>query len=172
MSKLLEQLREAVTALEECSPPPALIGGLALASHQVPRSTRDVDFLLAAEDADHAHAALLRLGYECIHRTTDVANYRRGNEGLDLLYAHRPLARQLLSTARAAAGSGVRTVSVEGLIGFKLQALTNAPQRTQDLLDIRSLVARHKQTLDRAELRTYFDLFERDDLWKELMDGH
>ncbi len=171
MSKLLEQLREALTALAGCSPPPALIGGLALAAHQVPRSTRDVDLLIAAEDAERAHEALLQLRYECVHRSIDVANYRRGNEGLDLLYAHRPLARKLLRSARVAVGGDVPVVSVEGVIGFKLQALSNAPERVQDLADIRSLVARHKPALDRAELRTYFELFGRDDLWKELLDA-
>lgn len=171
MSKLLEQLREALTALAGCSPPPALIGGLALAAHQVPRSTRDVDFLIAAEDAELAHEALLQLGYECVHRSLDASNYRRGNEGLDLLFAHRPLARRLLHTATVPAGGGMPTVSVEGVIGFKLQALTNAPERVQDLADIRSLVARHKPALNRAELRTYFELFGRDDLWKELLDA-
>ena len=41
MSRLIEQLREAVLALDVCEPPPALIGGLALAAHGVVRATSD-----------------------------------------------------------------------------------------------------------------------------------
>ncbi len=39
----------------ELETPPALIGGLALAAHKVIRATRDVDFLVAAVDADRVH---------------------------------------------------------------------------------------------------------------------
>jgi hypothetical protein len=165
---LLDQLREAIAALQHCEPPPALIGGLALAAHQVPRATRDIDLLVAAEDADRIDTALRDLGYTCVHRSDDAANYLRGREGLDLLYARRPIARRLLQDASQ--GAEARVVSVEGLIGFKLQALANAPERLQDLLDIRALVARHRDRLDRAELRGYFDLFDRQPLWQELFD--
>ena len=165
---LLEQLREALHALRGCEPPPALIGGLALAAHQVPRATRDIDLLVSFEDADRVDAALLTLDYACVHRSEDAANYVRGNEGLDLLYARRPIARRLLLDASQSAEA--RVVSVEGLVGFKLQALANAPDRVQDLLDIRALVARHRDHLDRTELRGYFDLFDRQALWQELFD--
>ena len=165
---LLEQLREAIAALGPCDPPPALIGGLALAAHQVPRATRDIDLLVSAEDADLVDANLRKLGYTCVHRSDDAANYVRGHEGLDLLFARRPIARRLLQHASPMAEA--RVVSVEGLIGFKLQALANAPDRAQDLLDIRALVARHRDQLDRAELRGYFDLFDRAALWQELFD--
>jgi len=40
------------------------------------------------------HDALLDLGYQCLYRSEDAANHVRGMEGLDLLYAHRPLARE------------------------------------------------------------------------------
>ena len=51
MSRLVEQIRQAVDAFSDCKTPPALIGGLALAAHQVVRATRDVDFLANAVDA-------------------------------------------------------------------------------------------------------------------------
>ena len=51
-------------------------------------------------------------------RSEDAANYVRGTEGLDLLYAHRPLARQLLqrATERDTPMGRLRVISVEGLI--------------------------------------------------------
>ena len=54
VSRLAEQIQQAVAAFEECKTPPALIGGVALAAHEVVRATRDVDFLVDAADADPA----------------------------------------------------------------------------------------------------------------------
>lgn len=167
-SGLREQLREAWEALQACTPPPALIGGLALAAHGYVRTTHDIDLLIAYEDADIAEQALLRLGYERVFRSENAANYRRGPQGLDFLYASRPIARELLRRARPVAGSDIPVVGVEGMIGFKLQARFNAPERPNDTNDIRELVARHRGTLDRAEAKRYFELFASQDLWREL----
>ncbi|SFN11610.1 hypothetical protein [Dokdonella immobilis] len=106
---------------------PALIGGLALAAYAVVRGTRDVDFLVDVDDADRLHGALIALDYRCVHRSADAANYVREDEGLDLIYAHRPIARRLLRTAleRDTPMVRLRVVSAEALIGFKLRALVN-----------------------------------------------
>lgn len=149
----------------------ALIGGLAVAVHQVVRATKDVNFLVAAEAADTVHDALLTLGYQCLYQSENAANYVRGTEGLDLLYAHRPLARRLLAQAqsRETPMGRLRVISVEGLIGFKLQGITNDATRTRDLDDIRALIQRHRPAFDIAELREYFALFDKMDLFNELI---
>jgi hypothetical protein len=100
MTNLAEQIREALRMFADRGTQPALIGGLAVVAHQVVRATQDVDFLLDADAADTVHEALLILGYQCVYRSQDAANYVRGTEGLDLLYAHRPLARRLLAHAQ------------------------------------------------------------------------
>jgi hypothetical protein len=99
MPNLADQIREALSMFARTGTKPALIGGLAVAAHQVVRATKDVDFLVAAEAADRVHDALLALGYQCLYRSADAANYVRGTEGLDLLFAHRPLALRLLAGA-------------------------------------------------------------------------
>ena len=99
MSNLAEQIREALRMFARSGTAPALIGGLAVVAHQVVRATQDVDFLVEVEAADRVHAALLGLGYRCLYRSEDAANYVRETEGLDLLYARRPLARRLLAQA-------------------------------------------------------------------------
>jgi len=171
MSRLVDQIRQAVAAFVGCKTTPALIGGLALAAHRVVRATRDVDFLVDADDADRLHGILLDLGYRCVHRSEDAANYLRGDEGLDLLYAHRPIARRLLGEAseRATALGNLRVISAEGLIGFKLQALVNNPSRTRDLDDIRALLRAQRGKLNMAEVREYFALFDRTELLDELL---
>ena len=169
--RLVEQVREALTAFAALQIRTALIGGLALAAHNVPRATRDVDFLADANDAERLHELLLGLGYRCIHRSADAANYLRGDEGLDLLYAHRPEALRLLSEAEERdTGMGrLRVIGAEGLIAFKLQGHVNDASRHRDLDDIRSLLRANRSSLDSKEVRRYFALFEREALLDELL---
>lgn len=171
MSQLVEQIKEALAAFVSCKTSPALIGGLALAAHKVVRATRDVDFLADARDADTLHGMLLGLGYHCIHRSVDAANYRRGEDALDLLFAHRPAALRLLASAkeRVTAMGPLRVISAEGLIAFKLQGFVNDPARTQDLEDIRALLRANRNGLNMDEVRHYFALFERESLLDELV---
>jgi hypothetical protein len=159
------------TALREVGVRYALIGGLALASHHVIRATQDIDLLVEAEKADAVDAKLTELGYRCIHRSPDAANYLRGDERVDLLYAHRPIPRRLLAGAAQLHTSlgDLCVISTEGLIGFKLQGLVNDPRRTQDLEDIRALLRANRAHLDLAEVREYFELFNRGALLDELL---
>ena len=89
-----------------------------------------------------------------------------------MLYAHRPLARQLLerATERDTPMGRLRVISVEGLIGFKLQGYVNDATRTRDLDDIRALVRQHRATLNTQELQSYFALFHQLDLFHALLD--
>ena len=171
MARLVEQIREAVAAFVGLRTQPALIGGLALAAHQVVRATRDVDFLVDADDGERLHALLLGLGYQCIHHSEDAANYLRDDEGLDLLYAHRPEARRLLAAAQEReTGMGrLRVISAEGLVAFKLQGFVNDASRSRDLDDIRALLRANRATLDMQEVRRYFALFDREPLLEELL---
>lgn len=171
MSRLVEQIRQVVAAFAGIKTTPALIGGLALAAHQVVRATRDVDFLVDANDADRLHGILLGLGYRCVHRSEDAANYLREDEGVDLLYAHRWTARRLLAEAsdRVTVMGPLRVVSAEGLIGFKLQALVNNPSRTRDLDDIRALLRAQRSRLNMQEVQEYFALFDRKEILDELL---
>lgn len=171
MSNLAKQIREALSMFARADTQPALIGGLAVVAHQVVRATKDVDFLVEAEAADKLHDALQDLGYQCLYRSDDAANYVRGTEGLDLLYAHRPLARRLLAQAseRETPLGRMRIISVEGLIGFKLQGYVNDATRTRDLDDIRALFKIHRASLDMDELLEYFSLFNQLELLDELL---
>ena len=171
MANLSDQIREALVMFARSGTQHALIGGLAVVAHQVVRATQDVDFLVEAEAADKVHDALLDLGYQSIYRSENAANYVRATEGLDLLFAHRPLARRLLAQAfeRETPMGRMRIISVEGLIGFKLQGFVNDASRTRDLDDIRALFKIHRASLNMDELRGYFDLFQKADLLNELL---
>ncbi|MCK6372347.1 MAG: hypothetical protein L6Q83_13685 [Gammaproteobacteria bacterium] len=169
-SRLGRQITEVIALLEAAGAPAALIGGLALAPYGVVRATQDVDLLTDVASADALDHELTQRGYRCIHRSADAANYLRGDERLDLLYASRPLARQLLAGAEPyTTPFGVlHVISLEGLIAFKLQGLVNDPRRTQDLEDIRALLRANRATIGREKLREYFRLFDREALLDEL----
>ncbi len=170
MLDLGRQLEELLVVLASEAVPAALIGGLALAAHRVVRATLDVGLLIDAEAASRLHKRLLTMSWECLHRSVDAANYARGLERVDVLHAHRPLALGLLAQAesRSILGREVRVIGLTGLIAFKLQALCNDPKRTQDLEDIRALVRANRERVAWPELKSYFELFERMDLYDEL----
>ena len=170
-SRLGNQLREIASTLASTGASFALIGGLALAPHKVVRATQDIDLLMDAAMADSVHAALLGLGYQCLHRSADAGNYLRRDERVDFIYAHRPAALRLLRNAKPLATEFglLHVVSAEGLIGLKLQGYVNDPRRTRDLEDIRSLIAANRGALDFNEVKGYFRLFGQESLLEELL---
>ena len=171
LSRLGKQIEELVATLTSAGAPFALIGGLALAPYKVIRATQDVDLLTDAGMADSIHNALLELGYHCLHRSRDAGNYQRADERVDLIYAHRPAALRLLASARSRQTpfGELNVVSPEGLIGLKLQGFVNNPRRTQDLEDIRALIAANREALDMEEVQEYFRLFGKESLFEELL---
>ena len=171
-SRLGKQLEEAIVTLDGVGARFALIGGLALAPHKVVRATQDVDLLVDADLADAVDQAMVAHGYRCMHRSLDAANYVRGDQRLDFLYAHRPAARQLLQAApelKTPFGT-LHVVSAEGLIAFKLQGWVNDPRRRQDLEDIRSLIRANRNTLNLIEVQGFFRLFNQETLRREILD--
>jgi hypothetical protein len=160
-----------VSALNEARVRFALIGGLALAPHKVVRATQDVDLLVDAADADTIDRTVTTIGYRCLHRSAEVANYQRDDERLDFVYARRPIARRLLTTAieDETVFGPLRVVSAEGIVGFKLQALVNDPRRSQDREDIKSLLRANRTTLNLEEVREYFRLFDQESLLDEIL---
>jgi hypothetical protein len=170
-SRLGKQLAEVLAAFSRIGVQSALIGGLALSSHKVVRATQDIDLLVDQTAADKTHSELLRLGYQPLHRSTNVGNYQRRDERLDLLYASRPIARRLLTNAveQETSLGTVRVISGEGLIGFKLQGIVNDPRRTQDMEDIKALLRANRDRLNLTEVREYFVLFGRESLLDELL---
>jgi predicted nucleotidyltransferase len=170
-SRLGRQLEEVIATLSKVDARFALIGGLALASHKVIRATQDIDLLTDSEKAVDIERELIALGYHCLHRSADAGNYLRGDERVDFIYASRPAARGLLSSATTVqtAFGEVRVVSTEGLIGLKLQGFVNNPRRTQDLEDIKALVAANRQAIKMEQVREYFRLFDREALLEEIL---
>jgi hypothetical protein len=170
-SRLGKQLQEVIASLSGVGARFALIGGLALAPHKVVRATADIDLLTAGEKSDDIHQALTELGYKCLQRSMDAANYLRGDERVDLIYAHRPATQKMLRNAPVlnTPFGELRVVSIEALIGLKLQGFVNNPRRTQDLADIRALISANRAEVNLDEVRVYFRTFDRELLLEELL---
>src|SRR5438046_812831 len=79
-SRLGKQLEEVIATLDKVGARFALIGGLALVPHKVVRATQDVDLLIDADLSDAVDQALTAVGYRCLHRSADAANYLRGDQ--------------------------------------------------------------------------------------------
>jgi len=151
----------------------ALIGGLALAAHGIPRATMDVDFLVAAERAEALDAVMRARGYRSLQLTPDVANYvsDRAKDGrVDVLFARRGYTRAMLARAVERGASRVPVVDAADLIGLKVQSSSNDPRRARlDLADIDRLL--DLPEVDLARVREYFSLFEREAQLDDLLRG-
>lgn len=170
-SRLFAQLRELHSALAVAKVPYMLIGGFAVNIHGYVRATRDLDVMVLADDSDLLHDTLCGLGYSAIDRRADLACYFRGNDRLDVLYARRPISRRLLAQARHADLNrlSVPTISVEGLLGLKVQAFSDDPRRIRDLTDMMELLKVNRATLNLDEVRGYFRLFDSESLLDDML---
>jgi hypothetical protein len=152
--QLLTGLTELVAAFDRHGVRYALIGGLAVSLRSRPRSTRDIDLLLAIPQislpgllADlTAHGFTLDesaviTGFVRHHITA----FQYHGVRVDWLKPVVPLYQHVLDGAGTDDGFGrpVRVASAEGLILLKLLAA-----RPQDLVDINSLLAANQGRLD------------------------
>jgi predicted nucleotidyltransferase len=168
-------LVEIHTALRDASIEHALIGGLALAAHGAARATTDLDLLADGERADDVDRIVRARGWDCLHRTQEVANYAsadRAKGRVDFLFARRAHGRAMLARAREhpILGESVRVVDAADLIGLKVQSSSNDPSRRhRDLADIERLLRAAKMDLGRV--REYFRLFDREKELDALLAG-
>lgn len=155
----------------------ALMGGFALHAAGYTRATQDIDILILKDDMPEIKQLLLSLGYELIHESADVSNFRGMLKELgqiDFLHAHRQYTKNMLKRAQECAILNskfkVKVLIPEDIIGLKIQASSNDPHRyTRDVADIEKLCRLHKDQLDIKLLREYFSLFGREKELDELL---
>ncbi len=159
----------------------ALTGGLALGALGAPRATLDIDFLVHKDDLGALHKIMLELGYEKRFQSENVSQYRHAAPGLsvDYIHAFRQTSLNMLDRAgKQMIGGGknsVRVLTPEDVIGLKVQAMANDPDRkAKDSADIESLMAIHGARLDWKRLAEYYALFGMDNELQRLKEkfGH
>lgn len=170
----IKVVQEVCGGLETGEVEYAIIGGLAMALQGVQRSTLDLDLLILARDLDKTDALLTSLGYIREFHNQNVSHYQHGDASfgrIDFLHARRSSTQTLLKSCDQIPylnNAKVNVVRVEGLIGLKVQALVNDPDRElSDLSDIKLLCeqcAFAQKPLDWVEVESYLALFDKQDL--------
>ncbi|OGX06407.1 MAG: hypothetical protein A2Z88_07045 [Omnitrophica WOR_2 bacterium GWA2_47_8] len=155
----------------------ALMGGFALHAAGYTRATQDIDVLILKEDMPKIKKFLLSIGYELMHESEDISNFRGPLKDLgqiDFLHAHRQYTKNMLKRAKECAILNdkftVKVLVPEDIIGLKVQASSNDTNRhTQDLADIEKLLTLHKDQLNIKLLKEYFALFGREKELEEIL---
>ena len=126
------------TSLEAANIHHALIGAFAMAHYGVQRATGDIDFLIDETDKQKALQALKKLNFKIFHQTEEVLQLE-GPGSVDFLLSKRPLSKKMLEEAQVIPSLNIKCISIEGLIGLKIQAYQNNERRElQDKADILS----------------------------------
>ena len=167
MKELSDALNEFARLFDSLSVEYAVMGGIAVRAHGIPRPTQDVDFTAAIprERLRELFDAASRLGYSIPEEFASglvdqvagmpLVRVRRYAEGrgidVDVFLAESPFQRQLLARARLEQidDTPLRVVTPEDLILLKLLA-----RRPRDLADVGDILFTQGQ-LDEAYLRQW-----------------
>ncbi len=157
---VFQVLQNVHRALAHANVPHAIIGGLALGALGAPRMTKDVDLLIAEEDRERAATALTSLGFETLATNETFSSFNFDlSVRVDLLHARRERTRAMLRDATSVPyrGLDIAVVRPEDLIGLKLQAIKNRPERPYDRGDIERVITHYGERLDVERIRDYCD---------------
>lgn len=122
------ELERITAALQSAKVSHALIGGLALGFAGVTRFTNDIDLLVDEKDCERAVSELRTLGYTIWKENSEFIQMN-GPVPLDLMLARRPLSQAMLANARPSGRGGIPCVSVEDLVGLKIQSFVTNRKR-------------------------------------------
>jgi hypothetical protein len=160
----------------------AVIGGFALGFWGVTRSTIDMDFLLLLDDFERAERILSEYEYRPVHKTANVAQYvsnRVPYGGIDIILAFREISKSMLQRSviiEVSRDVKVKTLIPEDIIGLKIQAMNNDPDRSaKDFADIEALLSSRVSSnaaIDWELLTDYFELFDQTDLLNQLKEKY
>ena len=158
----------------------AVIGGFALGILGYRRATMDLDFLVHRDDLEKLHKRLTALGYKRLMQTENVAHYQHPAQawgGVDFLHAFRKVSLAMLARAKSYKVFGgkqtIRVVDPEDVIGLKVQALVNDPDRKpQEVSDIEMLMRLYGAKLDWRRIEEFYDIFGLTEDFRRLRERH
>ncbi len=152
---LVETVKRVLETLDRNQIPYAVIGGLAVAHHAVPRLTLDLDLVVRQEDMGRIRA----LFPGCYQRGTAVVEvYYIGTTRVDLLPAKLRYQREVLRAAVPGQieGTSAKVASVRDLLLLKMFAAPNRPDlgaRKQDEADIVQVLQFNAETITAEDIR-------------------
>ncbi|MDP2602115.1 MAG: nucleotidyltransferase family protein [Deltaproteobacteria bacterium] len=156
----------------------AVIGGFALGVLGAPRQTLDLDFLVHRDDLPKLDRSLTALGYSRVFQSENVSQYRHSEVAwgsVDFVHAFRKISLAMLDRAKDYPAFGgkqsLRTVQPEDIIGLKVQAMSNDPERrAQEQIDIEKLMGRFGNRLDWDRIQEFYDVFGIEEEAKKLRE--
>lgn len=148
----------------------AVVGGFALHTAGITRTTKDIDLMILASDLEKTKKIIISCGYELLHESNDVLNFTGKTFELgriDFLLAHRKYMLAMLAKAKKKdlldGRFKIKVLNIEDLIGLKIQSSSNDKNRyEQDMADIKTLIKLHFDKLDMSLVKEYFSLFKRE----------
>jgi hypothetical protein len=173
--KLMEQerVRDILRVLNEAQIRYAIIGGVAMGFHSIPRATQDIDVLVRREDIPRVQR-LLQPYYR--RGTAVVMVFDVEGTHLDVLPATLRYGRTAIDNAVEVRVHGIpaKVVSVRDLVLLKLFAIPDRPdpvKAMQDRTDVAALLRDNADTISQDDIiylvRTLLGLaFTREDVLK------
>ncbi len=152
---LVETVKRVLATLEQNGIPYAVIGGLAVSHHAVPRLTEDVDLIVLAEDMGRIRS----LFPGCYRRGTAVVEvYEIDGTRVDFLPAKLRYQRGVVESAGMGEieGAPARIASVRDLLLLKMFAAPDRRElvaRRQDETDITGLLEINKEKVTAQDIR-------------------
>jgi hypothetical protein len=152
-----------------------LIGGIALGAHGIIRATVDIDFLVKKDDLSNVKSIMESHGYKPIYESENVSQYVSDVSpfgAVDFLHAFKAISLSMLERAQAHRVFGgeleISVLEPEDIIGLKVQALVNNPDRKElEYADIKRVLEKFRKTLDWKRLKEYFILFGLENIFDE-----
>jgi predicted nucleotidyltransferase len=171
-------IKNVVGALECGGIRYALIGGFAMSLRGVQRATIDLDFILMLEDLREADQILQRFGYRRLFHSENISHYQADERAwgrIGILHAFRGPSLGMLKRAdliNIGNGLSLRVVQIEDLIGLKVQALVNNPDRTlkdwSDICMMLKTAGEDRIPLDWELIDDYLRLFHLEGILSEM----
>ena len=127
----------------------------------------DLDFLVHRDDVEKLDGALTALGYTRVFQSENVSQYRHPDAAwgsVDFIHAFRKISLAMLERAKDYPALGgkqsLRAAQPEDVIGLKVQAMFNDPERrAQEQNDIERLMAHYRRRLDWNRIEEFYDIF-------------
>jgi predicted nucleotidyltransferase len=165
--KLDELLKLAHKILEKLKAPHGIIGAFGMSAYGYQRATNDIDFLVDDEYRAQIEVEFVKNGFKIFNQNEEVMQLE-GPGPIDIIFAKRPLSKNMLKRKNPEKILGVRVIEAEDIIGLKIQALATNPKRKfKDLGDIQAL-CQAKKDVNWETVKKYADLFDVWDLLEEI----
>lgn len=152
-----------------------LVGGYAVISYKIQRSTFDIDFLVSNDDYKKIESDMFDLGYSIFNKTDAFVQLRGNGQGLrdlDFLLGDVSTVQGLLSNGRnvTIAGESFTVPSPHHLIAMKLHSLTgNSFRELKDFPDIVQIMMVNNIDPDSDETKELFDKYHAMEIYERVI---